>query len=259
MRLLRPFTLAARPAIARRKRPILWHSIVIRRTMDTEAIFILIDVEPALHQAALDLQYQLTDDGFAKYYPADTPHLDRVFRNLEQYAETMLLQKAGFRPVPWEKALLAFLQVVEGENLMWWLRGSAALAVRGLDIAPGDIDVTTDDAGAHRLGALLLDYLVEPIIPVHNWFCNWWGRAYWDVRIEWMGGVNETADRPEVGDFGPEAERFSETIIWHGYEIRVPPLNLQLAVSERRGLTERAALIRQAMTSANRPHLLAET
>ena len=232
---------------------------VIRATMDSQVAFILAGLDPRLHQAALDLHHQSVANGFAKYYPADTPHLDRVFLNLEQYAEAMLQQKAGFRPVPWQKALLAFLQVVEGEKLTWWLRGSAALAVRGLDIAPGDIDLTTDDAGAHRLGALLLDYLVEPVIPVHNWFCNWWGRAFWDVRIEWMGGVNETADQPEVGDFGPEAERRAETVIWHGYEIHVPPLDLQLAVSERRGLTERAALIWQVMTSANRSHRLVKT
>ena len=222
---------------------------VLRQLRDSQIAFVLADVEPALHQAALDLQYQVTADGFARYYPADTPHLDRIFLNLEQYAEAMLQQKAGFRPVPWQKALLAFLELVEGERLTWWLRGSAALAVRGLDIAPGDIDLTTDDTGAHKLGALLLDYLVEPVIPVHNWFCNWWGRAFWDVRIEWMGGVNETADQPEVGDFGPQAEQRAETVTWHGYEMLVPPLDLQLAVTERRGLAERASLIRQAIMS----------
>jgi hypothetical protein len=143
---------------------------VIRATMDSQVAFILAGLDPRLHQAALDLHYQSVANGFAKYYPADTPHLDRVFLNLEQYAEAMLQQKAGFRPVPWQKALLAFLQVVEGEKLTWWLRGSAALAVRGLDIAP------------------------------------------------------------------------------------VPPLDLQLAVSERRGLTERAALIREAIVTADGSH-----
>jgi hypothetical protein len=38
-----------------------------------------------------------------------------------------------------------------------------------------------------------------------------------------------------------------ETIHWQGYAIRVPPLDLQLAVNERRGRLERAAVIRAAL------------
>jgi hypothetical protein len=61
------------------------------------------------------------------------------------------------------------------------------------------------------------------------------------------GGVDETADKPEVSDFGPVAESRLERVDWHGHSIRVPPLDLQLRVSERRGLMDRAALIRRAI------------
>ncbi|MEV0408975.1 hypothetical protein [Actinoallomurus sp. NPDC050550] len=40
-----------------------------------------------------------------------------------------------------------------------------------------------------------------------------------------------------------------ELIPWRGRRIRVPSLKIQLAVAERRGLADRAALIRQAMRS----------
>ena len=62
-----------------------------------------------------------------------------------------------------------------------------------------------------------------------------------------MGGVNDTCDQPEVSDFGPEAARRSQLVTWRGYDIRVPPLDLQMKVCGWRSLTERAALIQQAI------------
>ncbi len=34
-----------------------------------------------------------------------------------------------------------------------------------------------------------------------------------------------------------------ERVTWEGWQLRVPPLDLQRAVSQRRGLTERVTLI----------------
>ncbi len=42
-----------------------------------------------------------------------------------------------------------------------------------------------------------------------------------------------------MSDFGPTAENRVETLVWRDREIRVPPLELQLEVSKRRGLNER--------------------
>ena len=40
----------------------------------------------------------------------------------------------------------------------------------------------------------------------------------------------------------------AETIRWQGYGIKVPPLDLQYRVSQRRGLTDRAAKIEEYLT-----------
>jgi hypothetical protein len=77
--------------------------------------------------------------------------------------EEMLRQKAGGVPVPWERTLLAFLEIVEGQELDWWLCGSAALAVRGLAVSPNDVDLNVAETSALRLGELLADCLVEPV------------------------------------------------------------------------------------------------
>jgi len=219
------------------------------QTVGAQTSFIIADLDPAYHQAARDLVYSPIPEGFAKVYPADTPGLDQIYRNFARWAEPMILQAAQVVPVPWEQALHSFLELIAGEPLDWWLGGSAALAVRGLPITPRDFDLIVDGASAQRLGALFAEHLIEPVLPVHGWVCNWWGRAFLQARFEWVGAVNARADQPEISDFGPAAAHQLETILWHGRAIRVPPLALQLQVSIRRGLHERAAQIQQLVNN----------
>ncbi|MEO6892140.1 MAG: hypothetical protein ABI456_20965, partial [Ktedonobacteraceae bacterium] len=154
---------------------------------------------------------------------------------------------AKLHPFPWEQALLMLLEKTQSHNIDWWLVGSAALAVRGLAVAPRDLDLATDDAGALALGEVLADYLIEPVQDARGWICNWFGRAFIHGRVEWVGGVDPAVDEPEITDFGPVAASRMETVRWHRYELRVPPLDLQLQVSERRGLSGRAEQIRRAL------------
>jgi len=112
------------------------------------------------------------------------------------------------------------------------------------------LDLVVDDAGARCLDEALLDDLIEPVVSVEGWVCDWFGRAFPGALIEWVGGVDERADQPASGDFGPIAASRRETVSWRGHRLHVPPLDLQLAVSEARGWTEQAALIRGALGRA---------
>jgi hypothetical protein len=55
--------------------------------------------------------------------------------------------------------------------------------------------------------------------------------------------VGPAADHPEPTDFGLVAAGRLQRVRWRTLELRVPPLDLQRAVSARRGLHERVALI----------------
>lgn len=211
--------------------------------------FVVDEVEPGYHEALLNLAFQQVDDSFRRGFPADGLHLDQAYLNFRRCAEEMILQTAGVLPVPWESALAAFLQAVDGHDIDWWLTGSAALALRGLEVVPRDLDLVVAAADSARLGDLLYDHLIEPVMPVTDWFCEWWGRAFLHARIEWVGGVNETADEPAVSDYGPVASSRLETVVWKGYPVRVPPLELQLMVNEKRGLMDRVDMIRQLLNS----------
>jgi len=220
----------------------------LRRREGDVVLFVVRDAPPAYHGALRELYYAPVADGFAKDFPADTPHLERIYENWERCVEEMVLQQAQARPAPWDRALLAFLEAIEGEPVAWWLAGSAALAVRGLDVAPRDLDLIVDGAGARRLGELLLDHLVEPVLPSGGWIADWFGRAFLHARVEWVGDVHADVDTPLACDFGPAAASRLETVLWRGHAVRVPPLDLQLEVSEQRGLADRAAKIRQRLS-----------
>ena len=215
------------------------------KTEGATAAFTIEDVEPAYQDALRGLYYLPDGEGFSKHFPADTPGLDAIFRRFAQSAEALIRQAAGQDPVAWEAILAGLLERVRGHTVDWCLVGSAALAVRGLDVQPGDVDLVTSESGAEQLEVLLRDDRIEPLQRSEGWIWRSFGRAFLGGRLEWVGGVNDGADRPEVSDFGPTALARLETVRWRGAEIKVPPLDLQLVVNERRGRLERAAVIRR--------------
>ena len=204
--------------------------------------FRIVDLPGELVGAARKTAFTPGDGHWSRSFPAGTPHLDRAWANFQRLIEPCLRQAAGLDPVPWRQALTEVCRRLEGTGVDWWLTGSAALAVRGIPVTPGDLDLVVSDEGAHQLGDLLLDCLIEPVAPA-GWFCRWWGRAVLGARVEWVGGVGPSADQPEPTDFGLVAAARLERVRWREHEIRVPPLELQRAVSVRRGLTERVRLI----------------
>ena len=109
------------------------------------------------------------------------------------------------------------------------------------------IDVAVSlDVAWRNIADSLADALVEPLAP-GGWLGRCWTRAFLGARVEVVGGVNPELDRPEPTDFGPHAAGRLELVGWRGLELHVPPLELQLRAAERRGLDDRARLIRQAL------------
>jgi len=190
------------------------------------------------------MDYERAGAEWRRGYPGGTAHLERAWENFSACMERVLRQAARLEPVPWRDALREVCQRTTGRPVSWWLAGSAALAVRGAPIEPGDLDVICDTGDAVTIGELFSDSLIEPVTrgPM-DWLCEWQGRAFWGMRIEWAGGINPAVDDPEPCDFGPEAARRLEPVRFEDWQILVPPLELQRVVNERRGLTHRVAMI----------------
>ncbi len=223
-------------------------SVTTRRWTDDQGTVwfavggIAAECERAAERLLMD--YEHAGPEWRRGYRGDTPHLERAWENFTACIEQMLRQAARLEPIPWRDALRELCQRTDGQPVSWWLTGSAALAVRGAPIEPGDLDVIGEPADAIALGDLFSDAIIEPAEPAAaDWLSEWWGRAFCGARIEWVGGVKPYVDDPDPCDFGPAAARRLEPVQFEDWEILVPPLDLQRAVNHRRGLTHRIAMI----------------
>lgn len=154
----------------------------------------------------------------------------------------MLLQSSGQVQPDWRAGLHAFAERMEGLSVFWWLYGSAALAVRGIDLAPKDVDLAVDDP--RRTTDAMEPILVLPLTQMRGWLADWTAWAFKGSVVEWLGGYYPTGSNP------PREQESAiigslEEVPWEGHRILVPPLSVQLPVVEARGLEDRARAIRR--------------
>ena len=125
---------------------------------------------------------------FRKSFSSDATYVEKCCENFQHHIQEIILQMADKKHVPWETTLEELLEMIDGENIDWWLTGSTALALRGVEVSPHDIDLITSENGALALGQLLQDSLFEPIIKTDSWICKVFGKAFLYSVIDIAGG-----------------------------------------------------------------------
>jgi hypothetical protein len=216
------------------------------RLTDSGSCFVVRTADPEFREVLPELAYAASGDEFTRCFPASSVDVDRIFRRFAERIEELLEQTARRRPVPWEQALTEVAARLDRADVAWFLAGSTALAARGIDVAPRDVDVVVDDHSAtvEALG----DVLIEP--PSRDrerrWVAEWFGRAYLGARVEWVAGVYPEVDGAgSPNEIGPAAASRLERIHWNGSTLQATPLDVQLAVSRSRGLSTRVEAIQR--------------
>jgi ubiquinone/menaquinone biosynthesis C-methylase UbiE len=62
---------------------------------------------------------------------------------------------APLLPDPIRRALIRLVPILNGTGARWVLGGSCSLRLHGVPVEPHDIDISTDESGAHRIGQVL--------------------------------------------------------------------------------------------------------
>jgi hypothetical protein len=187
--------------------------------------------------------YQPEGKSYFKSFPRSTKHIEKIKENYSMYAEEMFSQLGYFKPILWEKALLEFVKRLEGTNIDWWLTGSCAACIRGIPLNPHDVDIMISSEDVEKLSEIFVDCIIEPIMDTEGWVTKDFGVIFLHARIDIASDPQGCLDEPEPADCGPYAKANLEKVMWKGYEIKVPPLHLQLNVNKRRGRFDRAELI----------------
>jgi hypothetical protein len=121
--------------------------------------------------------------------------------------------------------------------------GSVALAVRGVDVRPGDIDVITTVEGADALADRYRDVLVVPVADDPGF--GIWGRAFTGgIRVEWLGNPARIQEGPWplAAQTWTIASPFEE-VCWQGRVLRAPPVELCRQIEVYRQRLDRVAAI----------------
>jgi hypothetical protein len=171
--------------------------------------------------------------------------------NLRRGLDEMVRQRIEKTAGDWRAALRDLLSRAGQARVPVAVVGSAALAVRGVDVRPGDIDVLTTLEGADALGESYRDVLVVPVATEPGF--GRWGRAFTGgIRVEWLG----QPARVQEGPWPLNAAEWSvaspfDEIWWESRSLRVPPLELQRQVEVQRQRRDRVAAI-DAFTTGRR-------
>jgi hypothetical protein len=166
----------------------------------------------------------------------------------------------------WERALTTFIERV-GSQLRWMLIGSAATAVHGVTISPGDVDIlihpdTPDTLMCNELEGLdgfaarsvssgdLATFSSTHDRPLLATADGSWLFGRWTI----YGCQVEVARIREPVDAGLLVETVGlavwdcrEVVAWHGQPVPVVPLEVQLATIVSRGLDQRARAVRSRL------------
>ncbi|SKC84599.1 nucleotidyltransferase domain-containing protein [Maledivibacter halophilus] len=193
--------------------------------------------------------YSESNGVYYKDFSVDYQYIDNVRKNFELSAVDMFKQLGYFSEIPWEDALKLFCQKIEGYDIDWWLTGSCASCLRGIPLKPHDIDIMVDSKDIHLIENLFAEYLIEPIVNTGGWLTKDFGVIFLKARIDIASDPVESLDIPIPIDCGPTAKKNLETIHWEGFDIRIPPLELQLNANKRRKRVDRIKLIESYIAS----------
>lgn len=200
----------------------------------------ILDADPGQQKALAELGFGAD---LVRRYPPGTRYFDRAVANLRQNLDEIVRQRIAGTPPGWAGPLEDLLRRAGQARVPVAVVGSAALAARGVDVRPGDIDVITTMDGVDALADSYEESLVMPVATVPGF--GKWSRAFsGGIRVEWLGnpaGPQEST-WPLAASGWSIASPFEE-IRWENRILRVPPLEVQRRAEVHRGRPDRAAAI----------------
>ena len=174
------------------------------RDRGDEVCFVVEDVDAAT-AALLAAQFYAEVDGrFEKRFRRDGLLFPHDFGAIEARWVRYLRESRDRRVTPEavDRALTWVADRHAEAGIDWWLAGSAALYVRGIDLLPHDIDVMSYLREAEALAPVVEGSIVEPFQRVSDWVVKGFGVIDRGVRIDYAFEPEAWVDGQGIVDFG---------------------------------------------------------
>lgn len=207
----------------------------------TDGFLYVVEEVPEALRASVERAYFRRDgERYVKWYPADMPQQALAAAQFARLSPTAFAAQ-GRR---WREALTALCRVAQANGIALTLTGSAAAALQGAALSPGDLDILVDEADFPRMAALLEHTMVEPLMDYGDrlLLVRYFGRLC--MQDTW---VDLSAAPKPVFEIG-------EALPWQheGYTLRVMSLEACLAAYEGLDKKTSAQAVRRALAFVNR-------
>lgn len=150
-------------------------------------------------------------------------------------------------PAKHKKAAIIIANILNGAGIPWAFVGSFNLAIQGVDIKVGDIDITFHTPDSTKINALFKQYSVDPIsYKISEKFKSHYGVFRINkVKVEFMAEVDAWVNgRWEKGNTNFPTVA---TITFEKTRMHVLPLEAEYKAYQRLGRNEKAALIKKVI------------
>lgn len=104
--------------------------------------------------------------------------------NFEKYGETFIKQQLKLVPAPWERTLSLLIPMMKQLGVDWYIHGSTAMALWGIDVKPKDIDIIIPNVSDFdRVRDYFYKMAIKPFERCDNWLMSGLGTVFLETAI----------------------------------------------------------------------------
>lgn len=157
--------------------------------------------------------------------------------NFTKYGETSIKQQLRIVPTYWEKALDSFISEIKKLDVNWYVHGSTALALWGIDVTPKDVNIIVANySDFDKVRDHFYKVAIRPIERCENWVMSGLGELFMEATIG-ISFHNKELEPYDMSKLGK--------IVHNGEEIYVSSLEMLKQDNEYFNRPERVRLIEE--------------
>lgn len=184
-----------------------------------------------------DLWWQIGNN-FTKSFD-NVQDFDYCAENFTKYGETSIKQQLKMIPTPWEKALDLFTCEMEKVGVDWYVHGSTAMALWGIDIAPKDVNVIISNySDFDKVRNHFYKFAIRPIERCDNWLMSGLGTIFMEATIG-ISFHNQDLEPYDMSKLGK--------VVHYGKQIYIESLEDLKRDNENYGRPDRVKMIEEKM------------